>query len=365
MHNSQVQLTKPTTRRNLPGLRDGWHLDAVAALDRYGRPGFLREFLEADRVAKHAILAVFAEGHLPDLLAQVGADAEVDGCRLGVLADLLLSLEPRALIEAGFGLAPHGIIGALARIEAPLARPEAYAELIEILALPHERRRRIALRYSRSIDADRIAGLRLLAEPLCHPRLAHRVSSITQARQANDILAVVRQHRPDVTDDAVFEFVSQADPSMPLADQLERLLEHFVVELPALPFDLNPEVFTPLRTRQGFVRAGLEFRNCLKTKFGQYGVTGRAAYVLYKPRPAIAVLIQLTQGWMLGRVHAPRNSELAPGLGEEVRNAFVAAGVSILIPAPLTAEMQSVWRLYDRHDPFGFGHDEIEGFEGL
>jgi hypothetical protein len=172
---------------------------------------------------------------------------------------------------------------------------------------------------------------------------------------------MVRRHRPDLIDSAIFEYVSQADPDSAFSDQLERLLR-LVKDLGPPPFELPRDKFLMLTTRQQFEEFGAHHRHCLESKF-EFALAGRSAYAVFLPRPAIAVFVQMESGWLLSKVHCPQNRPVPPGLPQEITDALADTGIPFLLPAKMSREIDSVRRVFARYDPFGLDGDCVDGVE--
>lgn len=348
----------PSGGRKLHPIPAGPALEIVGVLDGI-RPGFLAEFLRMKPVSKHAVLAVLARSIGPSI--EVAREEQITGEAEGLrrIADFCLETKPREMIEGAYGSCPDGVLGAFARIDDPVGWAD-YVRLIEVFSDPSQTLRHQVLRHSPKLDRARLHGLLKLEPALCVPRLTRKLRTLDDANLGNDALTLVRSHRNDLTDEAVREFVGQGDPMAPFAAQIERLLS-LVEDLGPPPLRV-PENFIYLRTRSEFREFGLHHRNCLLSKFDSEALTGRAAYLVYRTRPAIAVLVAVQGGWFLGRVHSPGNTPPALSLVEEVRSKLAHAGIPFLAPAPVTGPQGSVRRLLMKWDPFGVSDDEFEGW---
>lgn len=332
-----------------------WALDRAALIDTHC-PGFLRHLMKTKPVARHAAFAVLANS----AAAALTHEGDQDPCLVGddALGANLLTLSPAALIASCYGRCPNGLLGTFGRLREPV-EPDCYLHLVQVFRDPAQRRRQQLLQYTREIGHDRLRAILTLDAALCVVRFARKVHREQDARIANDVVAVVRSHRPDLTDEAIVAFLSQGDEHSRFGDQLGRLLS-LIADLPPLPMPV-PDGFAHLRTRKQFEEVGRRLRNCVATKFESEALTGRAVYLEYLPRPALAVLLTTNRGWLLGRVHAAGNAAAPPGLVEEVRAALGAAGVPYITPAPVLGPLASVRFALMRHDLFGLGPDEFEG----
>jgi predicted nucleic acid-binding OB-fold protein len=346
--------------RHLLPIPKSWALEYAAFIDAH-RPGFLAEFLRTKPVQRHAVLAVLGQSRLAHVIEHATRQAveEVDKAALTTLGDLLLSMRPREIIEVAFGDCPDGLLGAFERMRDPLD-PDDYCALVHLLADESETRRHRSLRYIPALTSERLNALLALDDVLCATRIARKTVTRKDAQAANHVLAVVREHRADLQDSAIVEFANQADPMSPLAHQLERLLT-LVQELPPADFQV-PKDFIHLRRRSEFEEFGAHHGNCLATKFDD-ALSGRLSVLIYRRRPAIAVLVATNQGWFLGRVHAPRNAPPPLDLVEEIRTALAAAGIPFITPAPVRGPLATVRRLQMPYDPFGVGPDEFGDWE--
>ncbi|MGA0604682.1 hypothetical protein ACO2Q0_01670 [Phenylobacterium sp. VNQ135] len=335
-------------------LQASWALHAATMIDDHS-PGFLAALVRsrgAHRHAMHAVLAASLRGHL-DRLPELGVSSAQEGA-LRALGETLPLAKPRQAIESAFQLSSFTGLGTLARLVEPL-QPDDYVQLIEVLSDPAERHRRNVLQHIPRIDHDRLRAVLALDPALCVVRIARKVRREQQARVANDVLAVVRGRRPDLTERELREYAGQADQHSPLHAQLERLLA-LVKELPHLPFD-EPRDFRYLRSVAQFEDCGRRFRNCIASKFLD-ALSGRVIWLEYLPRPAIAALLPTSQGYMLSKIHGPGNAPVFPDLVEEVRSALSKFGVPVITPAPVAGPLASVRFALMKYDPFCFGPDE-------
>lgn len=356
--NIDEQLDGPTGRcPSIRPIRTSWALQVATCVDDHS-PGFLAHLLRSKGAARHAMLAVLANAfcnRLDEFTGGLLSDAKASA--LAALGQALAQAAPREALETTFGISKFEGVGTLERLIEPL-EPDDYVHLVEVLSDPLERRRQQVLQHLPRIDHDRLRGILALDSSLCSVRFARKVRSEDDARVANDILLLVRRHRPDLTDQALHAFCGQADQYAPLQAQLERLLAQ-VKELPPLPFEI-PRGFRHLRTISEFETCGRRFRNCLSTVFLDRALTGRVLYLEYLPRPAIAGLLATSKGYLLSKVHVPRNGAAPPDLVEEIRASLANAGIDFITPAPFTGAEASVRYALMKFDPFGLGLDEFD-----
>lgn len=370
MREQEIETEKPRVAplfgSHLVPIQSGWALEALGFLDR-DRPGFLlATFLAkpAWRQAAFAALAAGAADRPGDFLARSGDKAAGEAAHallVRAVAERLLAMRPQQILEAAWGDCPIGAIGALERMGfAPLEQPELYAELRRLLVDPNEKRRRLALQHCGDISTDRLQTLLELDPALTHPKVFPLCRGVKQAQASNKILDLLGRQTPGFGKDEVYAWTAQTDGPASWRCYLKQLLDK-IREAPALPFELDAAIFKQLRTRYDFTRASVRHKNCVVSKFLTHAVTGRMAYVEYLPEPAIAVLVQFEQGWMLGRVHAPENLRPARALTERVRAAFVEMGVPCLTPPRLDPACAALERLQDC-DSFWLDRDALDRF---
>lgn len=351
--------------RQLRPVPAGWALDYSAFLDRY-RPGFLIEVLRSKPVHRHAIFAALATSRLAYFVERVNGEVadDLEETTFGTAADLLISLSPREVIAAAFdGRCPDGLLGVFARQDRPL-EPEDYLALVALMSDGSQRERQRVLRYIPRITPERLRGLQLLDDALLHIQLARHVSREGQAKIANDILHLVRRHRPDLTDTAIREYVGQASADSSFLHQLERMLG-LVKEIEP-PFQLPADKFVVLTTRRQFEEFGTDHRNCLGSGFfDTHALTGRLAFSVYLPARAIVIFIATESGWLASKVHCPMNRPPPPGLTQEITQALAETGIPFLLPAKMGAEVESVRRVFARYDPWGLDSDCLDGVDSL
>ncbi len=335
-------------RRRLVPIRSGWALDAAARLDE-ARPGFLRHLIGAKPRERQAVFTALDHEVLRDPVGFVEAATATTpdpADALAAVADLLLELSPKAVIEASVGIAPDGLLGALDRVgENPLGRGY-YRKLMDLLAGsgPDSRARRCAVRYCGDITSPRLAVIERLHPALLHVNLMPKVRCAEHADFANTIVATVLEHST-ATSESIAQAVADTKGRFTLSSFLTELLMKNVDRLPAPPFE-TPAVLRPLRTPEDFRETGARFRNCLATKAFSHALTGRAAFYNFEGK-AIAVVIRTQDAWVLGRVHMERNGMPDPEIVGEVRAAFAASGVRCLLPYVPEGRMAAVAELFD------------------
>lgn len=332
-----------------------WALHLSSLIDGEA-PGFVTEVIRSPALRRHAIFAVLAVSFGPHLDEMATAPACPDRrAAMKALGTALMAMRPRDALSTAFDLPTNFEgMGTLSRLIEPL-EPDDYIDLMVALCDPTQRRRQQALQHIPRIDHDRLRGVLNLEPTLCSVRLARKVRSERDAKLANDVLAVVRMHRPDLTETELQDYTGQGDPMAPLNFQLERLLG-LVKEIPPLSIPV-PEGFRHLRTHHEFEDCGRRFRNCLVSKFLDTAVPQTVVFLEYLPKPAIAALLPTTHGLLLSQVHAPGNAAPAPDLVEEVRVALAASSIGFITPAPLVGPLASVRYALMKHDVFGVGHD--------
>lgn len=335
-----------------------WALHLSSLIDAVA-PGFLTEVIRSPALRRHAIFAVLAVSFAPHL-DEMGTAPACPNRRAAMksLGEALMAMKPRDALSTAFDLPPHFEgMGTLSRLVEPL-EPDDYIDLMVALCDPTQRRRQQPLQHIPRIDHDRLRGVLTLTPPLCCVRLARKVRSERDAKLANDILAVVRMHRPDLTETELQDYTGQGDAQAPLNFQLERLLG-LVKEIPPLSIPV-PEGFRHLRTHHEFEDCGRRFRNCLVSKFLDTAVPQTVVFLEYLPKPAIAALLPTTHGLLLSQVHVPGNAAPGPDLVEDVRAALAASNIGFITPAPLVGPLASVRYALMKHDVFGVGHDGFD-----
>lgn len=356
----------PAARNDKPRLvpvRAGWALDAAARLDE-ARPGFLRRLIGAKPRERQAVFTAFDHDVLQDAVGFVEAATATTpepADALAQVADLLLQLSPRAVIETSVGLVPDGFLGALDRTgENPLARGD-YRKLMDLLAGsgPDSRARRRAVRYCGDITPPRLAVIERLHPALLHVNLMSKVRCAEHAEFANTIVATVLEYSSTATPETIAQAVSDTKGRFTLSSFLTELLMKNVDRLPEPPFAIDPAILRPLRTPEDFRDTGARFRNCLATKAFSHALIGRAAFYDFQGK-AIAVVVRTQDAWVLGRVHMERNGMPDPEIVGEVRDAFAAAGVSCLVPYVPEGRMAAVAELFDPQMSFMLDADMWE-----
>jgi len=333
----------------------GWAIHVAALIDAESA-GFLRFLFQTKGAHRHAVLAALAhvlKAHGGgDQIGPTGAtDANLG---LGQLGDRLRVWSPRETLTNMFGLVEG--FGTFGRLVEPL-EPSDYLALVDVLRDPIQRRRCKALRHIRDLDHDRLKAVLRLPLPLCTVHLAGKIRRESQAQIAEAALEIVKAYRSDLSDEEIFAFCGQGDLGASFSAQLQRLIA-LVEDLGPPPIDI-PKNFRHLRTREDFEEVGRRFRNCLATKFLSEALTRKITYLEYLPRPSIAVLLPTSVGWMLSKVHAPRNAPAQPDLVDEIR-AALSKCVGVLTPAPVNGPLACIRFALMPYDPFALGPDEFD-----
>ena len=329
----------------------GWALQLSALIDRES-PGFLVGLLQTHGTKRHVMFAVMAValGNWVDEFPDPETLTEQQRAALKRLGETLPEGKLRDALACAFDI-PERFegLGVLGRLVEPL-EPLDYVHLMEVFCDPEERPRQQVIQHVPRIDGDRLRGLLTLDPTLCSVALARKIRTADDARHANNVLAIVRRHRPDLGSKEIGEFLRQDDQLASFGGQLERLLG-LVKELPPLTTPI-PEGFKHLRTWEDFKDCGRRFRNCLSSKFLDSALPQRVVFLEFLPDPAIATLIPTNQGLLLACVYAPRNAPPTPTLVSQVRDRLQAGGIGFITPTSPGPEYDSARYILMQNDPF-------------
>ncbi|MBL0407849.1 hypothetical protein JKG68_28505 [Microvirga aerilata] len=211
----------------------------------------------------------------------------------------------RDLLDAAYGPV-DGLIGALKRLgDDPLPRG-SYRDLMSVLTEPEHRVRAKLLMHMPNITTKKLTTLLWLEEPFILKELVERLAPDDVARFWTAV-RIVNHLSPQMTTDDLIGSIKSLEPGSSLRTWLQnqvRRATEFPVALPGLD-----KAFVPLTTAEAIRGKALEYRNCLKSQFGEMAL-GRKCFVEYQPCPVIIELTALSEDrWAcFDKMYGPRNA---------------------------------------------------------
>jgi hypothetical protein len=271
-----------------------------------------------------------------------------DGNPLQVISHALVACRRvRDLLNAAYGPV-DGLIGALKRLgDDPLPR-EGYRGLMSLLTEPEHLARAKVLEQMSKITPDHMTTLLWLEEPFVLKELVERLSA-DDATRFWTAVALVTRLSPELTTENLIASIETLEPSL----NISLWLQNQVRRATKFPINLNglDQAFTPLTSAEQIRTKALEYRNCLKSQFGEIAL-GRKCYLEYLPSPAIIELIALSEGrWAcFDRIYGPRNSRLNSTTRRTILGKLRASGVLIFAHHVEMSRWNSVARWLGVHD---------------
>ncbi|MBO1906357.1 hypothetical protein KHP60_14165 [Microvirga sp. 3-52] len=160
---------------------------------------------------------------------------------------------------------------------------------------------------------------------------------------------LVEHLSPQMTTEDLVTSITSLQPESNLHIWLQnqvRRAQIFPVTLPELD-----KAFVPLTSSEIIRAKALEYRNCLRSRFGEVAL-GRTCYVEYQPSPAIIELTALSEGrWAcFDRIYGPRNARLTSATRRAILQKLRASGVLIYAHHDEISRWNSISRWLGVHD---------------
>ena len=173
----------------------------------------------------------------------------------------------------------------------PLPRA-SYRDLMSVLTEPEHRVRAKVLTQMPNITSKHLTTLLWLEEPFLLKELVEHLDPDDVARFWTAISMVTRLS-PQATTEDLIASIKSLDPSF----NIRLWLQNQVKRATAFPVTLNDldKSFVLLTSAEQIRAKALEYRNCLKSQFGELAL-GRKCYLEYCPSPAIIELVALSEG---------------------------------------------------------------------
>jgi hypothetical protein len=358
-------------RKRPRGLRsiEGWALESIAEADKFFS-GILRTTLSASPLRRQSIFLVLAsltwlpsETMAANIRNMSLVECPSDASPRQIVSHALVTCRRvRDLLHAAYGPV-DGLLGALRRLgDYPLPR-EAYRDLLSLLTEPEHRARAKVLEQMPEITPDHLTTLLWLEEPFILKELVERLSADDVTRFWTAI-RMVSHVSPQVTTDDLIASIKSLEPSLNISLWLQnqvRRATNFQIDLSGLN-----EAFAPLTSAEQIRAKALEYRNCLKSQFGDLAL-GRKCYLEYLPSPAIIELVALSEGrWAcFDRIYGPRNARLSSATRRAILRKLRASGVLIFAHHVEMSRWNSVARWLNVHDYDEVALDDIFDLSGV
>lgn len=292
---------------------EGWALDALGnVLDR-ACPGILLHSFTASTKWRQSVFLALASGVLSDpdrfLLLATGSNSG-QGAWTAVqrdLAECMISMSPRQIVEATLGEIPDGLLGCFNKLGPQPMQAADYTRLVEVLVSddPTMKLRAKTLLQLNRLNGDLLAAVLEVDEIALSPTIVGLVRDKIAARRLNQRIAAIRAVCSGANDEALRQ--SLHDPSIRSHDFAQAWISKA---------DRPPPVHQGLDLHADFERItpatagaiGREFSNCLRHKTGQL-VSGIWGAWVWRPGGLIATVTACQEGPLLTGVYAHGNQE--------------------------------------------------------
>jgi hypothetical protein len=332
----------------------GWALDAIAEADKV-QSGILRIALSTSSLRRQTMFLVLAslDWVAPEAMATNFHNLNMEGCPsnaspLQVISHALAACRRiRDLLHAAYGPV-EGLIGALKRLgDDPLPRG-FYRDLMSVLTEPEHRVRAKLLMQMPNITAKHLTTLLWLEEPFILKELVERLDPDDVSRFWTAV-RMVNHLSPQMSTDDLVGSIRSLEPGSSLRTWLQNLVRRateFPVTLPGLD-----KAFVPLTTAETIRAKALEYRNCLRSQFGEMAL-GRKCFVEYQPSPVIIELTALSEGrWAcFDKMYGPRNARPNSATRCAILQKLQASGILIYAHHAGVSRWNPVARWLGVHD---------------
>jgi hypothetical protein len=220
---------------------------------------------------------------------------------------------------------PRGLARALAHLGEPLAAPDLYRRLLDLL---EEREAAAVLHHAAPIDANLLAKLEALPVALRKPRILALTADAHAARtlaEAFDLALRINPRRPER--DLALAWARAVDAPRLYRTAIEALKAHRFGAYPPPPAMKRP--YRQVTALAALEREALRFRNCVASYVYDIGVDQMAVYVRDADPVAMIALKRDLGGWRFAEALGPENAALAEPALRLVAADFAAAGVRL------------------------------------
>ena len=277
------------------------------------QPAIAVDLLQADTATKHFVaLAVrgweTGQGRGEHALSSLSND---------------LFSRPRSGVLGALWGRNFGKLTLLKRLPGRLLRRRDYDKLADALCDP---RKRTALAQHPRLRLSDIEAICVSDQPLAAASV--RLAAKIGAELGDYVLAVVRQHRPDLDDGGLATILGELGHAGDLTAWLHAVLRR--ADLPSPPWP-GVDTIEPLRRVAAIDRAGLEFQNCLRGEdWWLSAVLGQRCFYRAGSRdgPALVSIVHdpLLGAWRVECYRGPGNKPLKPAAERRLLAVFAAAG---------------------------------------
>jgi hypothetical protein len=342
--------------KQLPGIRpfEGWALESIAQADQTSA-GILRTALSASSLRRQTMFLVFAslDWVPPEAMAANLRSMNLDGCPptgnpIQVISHALSACRRvRDLLYAAYGPVV-GLLGALKRLgDDPLPRA-AYHDLMSLLTEPEHLTRAKVLLQLPKITSAHMTTLSRLEEPFILKELVEHLDPNDVARFSTAVRLIERLSPQTTTEDLVTSITSlqpESNLHIWLQNQVRRATV-FPVTLPELD-----KAFVALTSSEMIRAKALEYRNCLRSRFGEIAL-GRTCFMEFQPSPAIIELTALSEGrWAcFDKIYGPRNARPTSATRRAILQKLRASGVLLYAHHDEISHWNSISRWLGVHD---------------
>jgi hypothetical protein len=360
--------------KQLPGIRpfEGWALESIAQADRTSA-GMLRTALSASSLRRQTMFLVFAslDWLPPEAMAANLRSMNLEGCPpdgnpIQVISHALSACRRvRDLLHAAYGPV-DGLLGVLKRLGDDPLPQDSYRDLLSVLTEPEHRGRAKVLAELPKITSAHLTTLLRLEDSFILKELVEHLDPNDVARFSTAV-RLVEHLSPQMTTEDLVASIKSLQPESNLHIWLQnqvRRAQIFPVPLPELD-----KAFVPLTSSEMIRAKALEYRNCLRSRFGELAL-GRTCYVEFQPSPAIIELTALSEGrWAcFDKIYGPRNARPNSATRRAILQKLRASGVLIYAHHDEISRWNSISRWLGIHDYDEAILDEVfdlSGFEDV
>lgn len=345
--NHELADQPPVSRFLLP--LSGWVLQPLVQLDRH-RPGVLAEIVGARSRKRQAIYAALAAGALDRAEDVSRALLGPTACWHGavwpaLLAEGLLTADPRAVVAGAYGTAPDGFLTLLSRAGPEPLRQTTYARLHAIYADRRQRRPQQALSAAEKLTDNLVDIVEILPDEALRPAVIGACRRPDDARIVAHCVHLAIQRGRSRADLA--KQLSDLGPISTLFGLVNSLLRSFanVPHAPDVSAIPGADVLT---SSAALDRAGRDNEDCLGNIPIAWATSmAEVFFVVLSGQDLIAQLHRTSAGHILTGVHRPSNHDVTARERNLACDLFEAAGFAVLASLRRTDDAQLVGAMMD------------------
>lgn len=224
----------------------GWTLDTIVELDRHA-PGFAGTYLRASDERRQVIAAYLSIAPLS--FAGDGGARET--------AEFLGRADHRAILCSGFGSAPPGLRGALARSGSQPHDRRYYERLHKLLSKPPHRELVRTISQLATLDHGRLRIAQRLPIEVCRANVVGVIGSIKEAGDIASLVELLVTHGADA--EGLFAAIRKVESEKALAQVWKRWSRRLIFRAHPVPASA---AYLPIVGAADLRRVGLRFHNC-------------------------------------------------------------------------------------------------------